>query len=385
MSAKRYGPLKTLVYALIVVLGFFAPAGGAACASSCPCRAARTGTAPLPPGRPARGLPAAPTRPLAITPCGPASTGTASASTPLVSGGRKRPRPRPRARWRIVAVGDSPPPFGLSRAPCTYPAALARRLELTAPSPVEVINAGVEGYDSRRVATFHAQPRARGSRRDLVLVYLGWNDLYSPHALPSDGGPHPARPEMRGCVLDVLTHGLDHLYTYRMVRRLLFLELPRLRGRMDEQRFDRPVEVPAFLTDGFARDLRRIVKLVHEAGAVPVLLTLPHAITPDDPGACLGVAHYPRWGPGDLVLLHRTILAFNDIIRRTGADTGSPVIDAAAWADAMGPTKVDLFFDTLHMKCRGYAMLGDMVGDELLRQGLAPGRADTGTGTETAP
>ena len=84
------------------------------------------------------------------------------------------------------------------------------------------------------------------------------------------------------------------------------------------------------------------------------------------------MVHYPEWAPGDLVLLYRTIQVFNEVIRRTGAETGTPVIDAAAWADAMGTAKADLFFDTLHMRCKGYIMLGDMVGDELVRQGLVP-------------
>ena len=115
-------------------------------------------------------------------------------------------RTKPPGMVRIVAMGDSTT-FGLSRAPCTYPAALSRRLKLTAPSPVEVVNAGVEGYSSLYLL-HQMQERVAPLSPDVVLIYAGWNDLYSPDALSARGlsrNPTPTTPsDRRGSLPTVL-------------------------------------------------------------------------------------------------------------------------------------------------------------------------------------
>ena len=54
---------------------------------------------------------------------------------------------KPHGVVRIITLGDSVT-FGLAGDGCHYPAALQRRFDEEAPGRVEVINAGVEGYDA---------------------------------------------------------------------------------------------------------------------------------------------------------------------------------------------------------------------------------------------
>ena len=78
--------------------------------------------------------------------------------------------------YRIMAVGDSCT-FGTGRWKVSYPGVLQQLLdERSKPRRFEVINAGIEGYNS----TF-ALDRVRDEllryRPNLMVVYVGWNDL----------------------------------------------------------------------------------------------------------------------------------------------------------------------------------------------------------------
>src|SRR6266849_2597140 len=84
--------------------------------------------------------------------------------------------PRPPGVTRIVTLGDSCT-FGAGAAGETYPEQLALRLNSREkPGSYEVINAGIEGLNTdlalRRLVT-----KVLPLKPDLIIVYLGWNDL----------------------------------------------------------------------------------------------------------------------------------------------------------------------------------------------------------------
>jgi lysophospholipase L1-like esterase len=76
---------------------------------------------------------------------------------------------------RIVALGDSTM-FGLfAGADGAFPQLVARLVERTAAVPVETVNLGCPGWASDRVANL--MPTALGLEPDLVMVYVGHNEL----------------------------------------------------------------------------------------------------------------------------------------------------------------------------------------------------------------
>jgi lysophospholipase L1-like esterase len=83
---------------------------------------------------------------------------------------------KPESVYRIFVVGGSSAagfPYGYERA---FPAWLERRLSAVLPGRrIEVVNAAVEGYASRRIAAIVDE--MAGYEPDLLIVYMGHNEL----------------------------------------------------------------------------------------------------------------------------------------------------------------------------------------------------------------
>jgi lysophospholipase L1-like esterase len=142
--------------------------------------------------------------------------------------------------YRIIAVGDSCT-FATGFWQIGYPSQLERLLNQGADSPrFEVINAGVEGYNS----TF-ALERIRDEllryRPRLVTIYIGWNDLMKTDpANASDVDRYRWLAEL-----------LDQSYLIRAYKKLLFVNVRPLimrpatvEGAEDAHAFDQFVPQP---------------------------------------------------------------------------------------------------------------------------------------------
>ena len=75
---------------------------------------------------------------------------------------------------RILALGDSTT-FGLHHI--DYPRIMEESLKISGLN-IEVINGGVEGYSTRNIK--YEMKRYIQLKPDIMLLYIGWNDLYSP-------------------------------------------------------------------------------------------------------------------------------------------------------------------------------------------------------------
>ena len=284
---------------------------------------------------------------------------------------------KPPGTLRIVALGDSTT-FGLAGEDCPYPAQLQRIItEMLPLRSVEVINAGVEGYSTIYAARL-LEHRVMPLHPDVVLIYVGWNDLYGispfvPNHAPLHEVllPEPNEPDEHSLKARIAKL-LDHIYLAQFIRRIIYLELPRLAARF-EKRIDtkagRQPHPAAF--DLYKARLKHLVALSREGGAKPVLMTLPTVLSPQMSERDLSVIHYPSWSQGDYRLLYRVVQQMNDAIRGVAEEAQVAVIDNARFFDSLD-NKGRLFFDTLHMYCEGYGLLAQNIYRELARQGIVP-------------
>lgn len=121
--------------------------------------------------------------------------------------------------FRVACLGDSST-FGFNVEDAdAYPAVLARRLEALQPGRFEVLNLGVPGYSSRQGLELIRQKVLRYDP-DLVTVGFGTNDRFWRRPL-SDNALITLNQSPAGATLMAIREGLDHVYAYRLLRRVL--------------------------------------------------------------------------------------------------------------------------------------------------------------------
>ncbi len=265
------------------------------------------------------------------------------------------------ARVRVVAVGDSVT-FGADREDRTWPAQLQTRLDPSR-QRFEVLNAGVAGADSgdalRRYVSVVAPLEP-----DLVIVYIGWNDLMKTAPLTQQGGSLGAG----------LVSWLDSLWLVRGGRKLVFHHARGWISDPDVGTDSRTGRFETFVPQRFEAHLRELVAEVRGQGARPVLVTLG---TPLREGMSAELIRdrgifFPFFGGGDRVGdFLDLIAAYNRVIRRVGAEEGVEVADLAASVDAL-PNPTPWFWDTMHLNHRGQAQMADFIWASLARAGVIP-------------
>ena len=169
---------------------------------------------------------------------------------------------------RIVALGDSCT-IGEGDGVRSYPAMLRQRLRARGALD-EVVNAGVAGLDSAQVLA-RLEHRVLPLRPDVVLFYVGWNDLMKRRPLSQRGGTPAARLSRAADDL-WLVRGLRKLGGYYARRRI---GAPRTGEAGQTGRFD------DFTPGVFRAHLGRMVARAQGAGAEVFLFTLPSALRRD--------------------------------------------------------------------------------------------------------
>jgi lysophospholipase L1-like esterase len=279
--------------------------------------------------------------------------------------------------YRIVAIGDSCT-FGLAGEACPYPAQLQKLLLARGGAVTyQVINAGVEGYSSEYGLRL-LEARIPALHPDAVTIFIGWNDLYAsdprrrhaPAPDADDTSAPQAPPGNRPAA--TLRGALDRLYLVQLLRRTLYLEIPRLLARSGIDRGMDGQAIHPGMADAYAGRLRRMIRRVHAMGARPVVMTLPTVLATQMSAETLAVLHYPAWAQGDHRFLLRVVDALNDTIRAVVREEDATLIDNARFIDGLGPAKEALFFDSLHMTCGGNELLAQNISRELARHLLVP-------------
>jgi len=258
---------------------------------------------------------------------------------------------KPAGIYRVFAVGDS----------CTfagdwdvsYSAFLERMLNVGG-RRFEVINAGVEGYNSE-----YALGRIRDDilkyGPDLVTIYIGWNDLMkmSPSNMSSSGR------------VTWLGAALNHSYLYKGLSKVMFANIrpilmpPGLSGEESEFHvFDQFVPVT------YEENVAAMVALLRERDVRVLLLTRPTVLTRNMSSEDLKARHvffpyFPEaYSVPRLLSLHT---AYNNSIRRLAARLQVPIVDLDEVFERRD--KRTLFWDTMHPSKEGH---------ELIAAALAP-------------
>lgn len=243
-------------------------------------------------------------------------------------------------RRRLIALGDSCTVAGED----PYPSILDRSLP-----GWEVLNAGVGSWSSYQGLRL-LRGRLLAYRPDAVTVYFGWNDHWLAWAAPD---------KELSALLDRQWKVLRLVERSRLLQALLKAADALRGGAAPKDPGARPARVSE---DDYESNLRQIVAAIGEAGARPILVTAPSALTPEHPTTLLLCRQTRNFGdPARLPQVHA---AYNERVRRVAKETGAALVDLEA-AFARRRDAAGLFTDGIHLSAEGHA-----AAAALLRQAL---------------
>jgi lysophospholipase L1-like esterase len=253
--------------------------------------------------------------------------------------------------YRIVAVGDSCT-FSEGLWRLAYPGILQDLLTATSPGRFEVLNAGIEGYNST-FALERIRQEIVNYRPRLVIIYIGWNDL-----MKSD----PANQAATGRYSRA-AQLMESSYLIKAYRKVMFAYLrplvfrPRVGGgNGDAHAYD------AFVPLTYRRNLESMIAVLRGNGIQTVLFTLPTVVRSDMTAEELRrhnvfFPHFAgTYSVAKFLSLHR---AYNDVIRKVGQERDVPVVDLDATFNAHD--KNGLFWDTMHPSRDGHRLIAKTV------------------------
>ena len=261
-------------------------------------------------------------------------------------------QPRPGV-YRIIALGDSCT-FATGFWQIGYPSMLERRLNAAGSrGRFEVINAGIEGYNST-FALERIREELLRYRPHLVIIYIGWNDL-----MKTDPANAAAVDNHRW--LAVL---LDGSFLVKAYRKLLFANLrPLLLPPTTE---DRPGDAEAFdhfVPERYRSNLEAMIRLLRQHDAGVLLVTLPTVVRPgltrdDLRRANVFFPYFPSaYGVARLLSLHR---AYNLTIADVGRRERAEVVDLARLFEPI-QDRSPYFWDTMHPNEKGGALIAEAL------------------------
>lgn len=257
--------------------------------------------------------------------------------------------------YRIFTLGDSCT-FG-GDWDVSYAAFLGKRLNAVA-QKFEVINAGIEGYNSE-YALGRLKDDVLKYSPDLVTIYIGWNDLMkqSPKNMSGTGQ------------VTWLGRVLNNSYIYKGLSKVMFfyvrpaLSKPQVTGEEAEYHvFD------AFVPATYEENVSAMVEVLRERNIRVLLMTRPTALirsmTLDDLRAQnIFFPFFPEaYSVPRLLSLHG---AYNNSIRRLAERLQVPLVDLDEEFNRLD--KKTLFWDTMHPSKLGHELIGRIL-DETIRQ-----------------
>lgn len=261
---------------------------------------------------------------------------------------------KPDGVYRIFTLGDSCT-FG-GDWDVSYAAFLGKRLS-TGSQKFEVINAGIEGYNSE-YALGRLKDDILKYSPDLVTIYIGWNDLMkqSPNNMSGTGQ------------VTWLGRALSSSYIYKGLSKVMFfyarpaLVKPQVRGEeSDYHVFD------AFVPATYEENVSAMVSLLRNQNVSVVLMTRPTALTrsmteDDVHKQNIFFPFFPEaYSVPRLLSLHG---AYNNAIRRVAERLQVPLLDLDEEFNRQD--KKPLFWDTMHPSKQGHELIADLLMQKLL-------------------
>jgi lysophospholipase L1-like esterase len=271
--------------------------------------------------------------------------------------------PSPGTR-RIISIGDSCT-FTIGHWKKAYPNVLERLLNENSPSRrFEVINAGIEGYNSTSALARLKEELLR-YRPDLVTIYIGWNDLMreNPESVASTGRFTFVGELLEGSYLAKAYTKLLFVY----LRPLLFKPITDPAINRQELRFyDR------YVPTRYRANLESMLAILKENEIAAILFTLPTVVSVEMTDEQLKKQNvfFPYYAGtfsiGKFLSLQK---AYNDVIRQVGRKHDVPVVELDVAFDTQDKTK--LFWDTMHPSAKGNVLIAQTVLEKLRTSGFA--------------
>lgn len=273
---------------------------------------------------------------------------------------------------RIYTMGDSCT-FGDGDSSSTYSVLLEQMLAARKSNGLtyEVVNGGIEGADSE-MALRRLKARAPELMPQIVIIYIGWNDLMKHDPTAQDDSKRWAG----------VARALDSLWISKALKKVIFFYLrPNLAAPgvgPDSKRGLFADFSPTF----YENNLRETIAFVRSMGARPLVVTLPTVVTEsmtlDDIKRANVIFPYYRsaYSVGDLLDL---VAAYNRSIKNIAQTERVPLVDLAT-VFARLENRKPYFLDTMHPSREGREIIVAEVYAGLLRDGmLEPNR------TQNAP
>ena len=257
---------------------------------------------------------------------------------------------KPQGVYRIFSIGDSCT-FGNMNV--VYPGLVHTRLNAEGGGrKFEVINAGVEGYDSA-FALARLKEDVLQYQPDLVTIYVGWNDFMK------------SNPEGRGDAGRYAWLGrlMEQSYLVKAYRKIIFFYVRPVIARPNVEPTPADLRAyDAFEPAVFRDNLTEMIRTLKSRGIKVLVMTRPTVVRE-------GMSYeeikrqnvmFPWYGTAysvnRLLSLHR---AYNRTTEAVAAREGVPLLDLAAEFEKRD--RKDLFWDTMHPSEKGHALIADMV------------------------
>jgi len=264
---------------------------------------------------------------------------------------------KPNGTFRIISMGDS----------CTftngvwaraYPALLERLLTKDAsPKAFEVINAGIEGYNSTLTRARLAD-EILSYDPDVVTIYIGWNDLMktSPQDDASSSGP-----------IGIFARIKQESYLFKAYRKLIFFYLRPLFGKL-EIHVDKGRAPPfdAYVPVQYRDNVEAMIKLLRAKHIKVMLFTLSTVVTPamsQDELKKQNVVFPYYAGASDVPSLLALVRAYNAVILELSRKYAVPMVDLNAVFDEQDKKK--LFWDTMHPSYAGHEVIARAIDQRM--------------------
>jgi lysophospholipase L1-like esterase len=259
--------------------------------------------------------------------------------------------------YRIIALGDSCT-FATGFWQIGYPSMLQQVLNDRGSSRrFEVINAGIEGYNST-FALARIREELLRYRPHLMIIYIGWNDL-----MKTDPASESRVDQYRW-----LATLLDRSYLVKAYKKLLFVDLRPLVFRPTTA--ERPGDADAFdhfESTHYQANLEKMIRLLRQHDVAVVLVTLPTVVRPGMTVEELRRANvfFPyfagAYGVSRFLSLHR---AYNRTIVEVGRQEKVQVVDLAHMFESV-QERTSYFWDTMHPNERGNALIAEALSSRI--------------------
>lgn len=265
--------------------------------------------------------------------------------------------PKPRDTYRIIAVGDSCT-FGTGDPAQAYPYMLEQFLNAPAGGGgrIEVINAGIEGYNSE-FALSRLRDELLGYEPDMVILYIGWNDLMKIN-------PENASAASQHSWLATL---LQRSYLVKAYNKLFFYYIRPtvLKPRLDFDGVDAHT-YDHFVPLSFRSNVEGMIQLTQRHRVRLVVVTLPTVVRPGLTHADIGRLNviFPYYaGTYSIGKFLSLLRAYNNTIRSLAVDHGVALVDLDIIFNRHD--KDLLFWDTMHPSLRGHQLIAKSLAEAI--------------------